>query len=260
MNDDNNDLIKTFLNIIPIKEPNNSLYSLDLSKNIISLYSPEKNKQDFELDKIFTNKDENSYIYETICLNTVKECIKGISYSFISFGETINNKIEFLIGDVVKNYKNINYYCIFIWFLDNLLKKKDSKEFDYTIKFSNFLILDNNLIDLTHYGNKKKENYEIDINTFLSNAFIIKNDSNIINNMNKINITIINDMIKYLHHTIDFLYKLDRNIYSKSNICFIIYLINETTNKTISTISFISLSGSENLYADQIKRANNQKI
>ena len=258
MNNNNNDIIKTFLKIESSKESNNSLYSIDLQNNIFSLYSQGQNRQDFELDRIFTNKDENSYIYEIICLNTIKECIKGMSYSFISFGETINNKIEFLIGDLVNNYKNINYYGIFIRLLDNLTNKKNLKEFDYTIKFSNFLIFDNNLIDLTYFGNKKKEEYEIDTNLFLSNALKIKIDSNIINKMNKINVSNINEIIKYLRSIMEFLYKLDKNVYSKSNICFIIYLINEQLNKTISTISFISLCGSEHLYAEEIQKLSNK--
>ena len=141
------------------------------------------------------------YIQSTckiICLNTIKEYIKGMPYSFISFGETINNKMEFLIGNLVNNYININYYGIFIRILDNLINKKNNKEFDYSKKFSNFLVLDNYLIDLTYFGNKKKEEYEIDTNLFLSNALKIKNDSNLINNMNKIKIDNINEIIKYL--------------------------------------------------------------
>ena len=258
MNNNNNDIIKTYLKIEPTKKSNNSLYSIDLKNNIFSLFSLEQNKQDFELDKIFTNKDENSYIYEIICLNTIKECIKGTSYSFISFGETINNKMEFLIGDLVNNYKNINYYGIFIRLLDNLINKKNDKEFDYSIKFSNFLIFENNLIDLTYFGNKKKDEYDIDTNLFLSNALKIKNDSNILKNMNKINVSNINEIIKYLRGIMEFIYKLERNVYSKSNICFIIYLINEHLNKTISTISFISLCGSEHLYAEEIQKLTNK--
>ena len=256
-NDNNKDIIKTFLRILNIKESKNSLYSMDLSKNIFSLYSAEGNKQDFELNKIFTSKDENSYIYEIICLNTIKDCIKGISYSFISFGETVNNKIEFLIGDLVNNYKDINYYGLFIRLLDNLLKKKNNKEISYCINFSNFLIYENNLIDLTYYGNKKKEEYEINNNLFLSNGFQIKNNSNVINNMNKINVNNINELIKYLNYIMKFFCKLDKKIYSKSNICFVIYLENESLNKAVSTISFISLCGSENLYGEEIQRMNN---
>ena len=260
MNDISNDIIKTFLKIEQKNPANNSLYSIDSSKNLFSLYPQEKSKQDFELDKIFTNSDENSYIYEIICLNTIKECIKGISYSFISFGETINNKLEFLIGDLVNNYKNINYYGILIRFLENLLIKKSENEFDYSIKFSNFLIFENNLIDLTYFGNKKKEDYGIDTNLFLSNAFKIKNDSSIINNMNKIKINNVNEVIKYLRYILDFLYKLEKNVYSKSNICFIVYLMNEQLNKTISTVSFVSLCGSEHLYADDLQNSINKTI
>ena len=57
---------------------------------------------------------------------------------------------------------------------------------------------------------------------------------------------------------IEFLYKVDKNVYSKSNICFIIYLINEHLNKTVSIISFISLCGSEHLYAEEIQKLKNK--
>ncbi len=111
---ENKDVIKTYLKIEKINERTNSIYSLDLTKNILSLNPPHDTKRVFEFDKIFTNKNENSYVYEVICLNTIKEFIKGMSFAFISFGETINNKIEFLIGDMVKNYKNFNNYGVFI--------------------------------------------------------------------------------------------------------------------------------------------------
>ena len=128
---DDEDRIKTFLKIENSNIPYNKLYTLDLPNNLITLYSPKKEKYEFEFDKIFLEKDENSYIYEIFCLNTIKDCLDGISYSFISFGETPNKKYQFLIGDLIENDKNINSYGVFIRFIDNLLQQKKSKNLDF---------------------------------------------------------------------------------------------------------------------------------
>ena len=92
----------------------------------------------------------------------------------------------------------------------------------------------------------------------MSNAYQINSDSNIINKMNIINVDKFNDLIKYLHHIHKFLSKLNKeNIYNKSNICFIIYLFDKISNKIISTMSFIILLGSENLYGKSTIKINN---
>ena len=248
------DLIKTYLAIEKPDEINNSLYSLDLKENKITLKSSDQENREFQYDKIFTNKDENSYIYEEICLNTVQEFIKGMSFTFVSFGETNNKKLEFLVGDMAKNYKNINYHGILVRLIDNLFKKKLDKAFDYSIKISNFLVYDNNLIDLTFYGTKKSEKFKINMDLFLSSGFKITTDSSIIDKMNKIKVNDPHEIIKYLHHLMIFLDKIGRDIFCRANICFLVYLVDDIHEKTISTLNFIILCGSENLYAEEIHK------
>ena len=261
MNQNTNEFIKTFLKIEKSEEKENTSYSIDKNHQLFSFYSFDGNKSDFEMDKIFIDKDDKSFIYEIMCQNCIKDFIKGINFCFISFGETTNYKFECLIGNVKSNCTNINNYGILLRFLDELLIKKEGKVFDYTIKFSNFLIFQNNLIDLTYFGVKSKKNYEIDVNIFLSNAYKINNDNDIINKMNKINLTEYNDIIKYLHYIQIFLLKLQsNNIYNKSNICFIIYLFNEKTKEIVSSTSFIILLGSENLYEKYIANLDKEKI
>ena len=257
MEQNENDIIKTFLKIEKTEDDINDLFSLDKNNKIFSLISLDGKKTDFELNKIFINDDENSYIYEMICQNCIEDYIKGINYCFISYGETVNNKFEFLIGNVMANYININNYGIFLRFLNELLTKKNKKEFDYLIKISNFLIYEDGLLDLTYFGGKNKKDYEIDINLFLSNAHKITKDSNIINKMKKINLFKFNDILQYIHYIHIFLSKLKKEkIYNKSNICFIIYLLKENTKEIVSATSFIILLGSENLY----KNSKDKKI
>jgi len=249
MIENSKEYIKTFLKVEKTGDNEDSLFSLDEKHKIFSLNSLNKEKLNFEFDKIFIDKDENSYIYENVGNNFIQEYIKGINYCFISFGENFNKKFETIIGDIKENFSKVNNYGILMRFLDELLKKRKQNEFDYTIKLSNFLIYEDNLIDLTKVRNKTQKDYQIDLNFLLSDAHKIKNDSNIINKMNQINLTNFNDIINYLHCIHNFLYKInDEKVYNKFNICFIIYLFDEISNKIISTISFIILLGSENLY------------
>ena len=255
MEQNENDLIKTYLKIEKTEDDVNDLFCLDKNNKIFSLLSLDGKKTDFEFNKIFIDNDENSYIYEMICNNCIEEYIKGMNFCFISYGETVNNKFEFLIGNVMTNYININNYGIFLRFVNELLIKKDKKEFNYSIKISNFLNYEDNLLDLTYFGGKNKKDYEIDINLFLSNAHKISKDTNIINKMNKINILKFNDILKYVHYIHIFLSKLIKEkIYNKSNICFIIYLFKENSKEIISTTSFIILLGSENLYENSKRK------
>ena len=258
MNQNSNEYIKTFLKIEKTEENAQALFSVDKNHKIFSLYSSENKKLDFEYDKIFIDTDENPYIYKIISQNCVEEFIKGTNYCFISYGESVNKKFETLVGDIKENYSNNSDYGILVRFMDELLIKMNEIENYNSIKFSNFMILENNLIDLTYFGGKNKKGYEIDSNILLSNAYQINSDSNIINKMNIINVDKFNDLIKYLHHIHKFLSKLNKeNIYNKSNICFIIYLFDKISNKIISTMSFIILLGSENLYGKSTIKINN---
>ena len=186
MIENSNEYIKTFLKIEKSRDEEHSSFTLDENHKIFSLNYFDKEALNFEFDKIFIDKDENSYIYEIIGNKCVTECIKGINYCFISFGETVNKKFETLIGDLKTNFTNINNYGILMRFLDELLKKKNQNKFDYSIKFSNFLIYEDNLVDLTKVGNQTKNDGQMDLSILLSNTIKIKSDSKIINNWNKI--------------------------------------------------------------------------
>ena len=249
MIENSNEYIKTFLKIEKSRDEEHSSFTLDENHKIFSLNYFDKEALNFEFDKIFIDEDENSYIYEIIGNKCVTEFIKGINYCFISFGETVNKKFETLIGDLKTNFTNINNYGILMRFLDELLKKKNQNKFDYSIKFSNFLIYEDNLVDLTKVGNTNQNDNQMDLSILLSNTIKIKSDSKIINKMNQINLKNYNEIINYLHCIHDFLSSIkEKKIYNKFNICFIIYLFDEISNKIISKISFIILLGSENLY------------
>ena len=260
------DAVKSFLKIETPKVTDTLYYEVNSSKNIISLFDPIKKEPsdkslNFEVDKIFTSENENSYIYEEICLNTIKETLEGISYSFISYGETSSNKLDLLIGNLEEDCSNINHHGIYPRLLNNLIKKIKLKEYKskkLSISLSYFLVYDNNLIDLSKFNNIVLTNCNRD--DLFNKAYIIKNETDIINKIDKIKIEKVEESLLFLKKVISFLKKLEKDshehLYSRSHICIVIYLTSKKDNNinTISTISFILLNGSEHLYSGKTQK------
>ena len=264
------DAIKSFLRIETPQIKDKTYYEINPQKTIISLYDPFDKKpsdkaSNFELDKIFTSENENSYIYEEICLNTVKDALEGISYSFILYGETSKHKLGAIIGNLEDCYTNINHRGIYPRLLDNLLKKikkKENKSKKYCILASYYLIYNNNLIDLSDLNNIDLSS--LTINDLFNKAFIIKNETDIINKINKIKIEKYEDSLLTLNNIISFLIQIERktneNIYSRSHICISLYITNRQNNNinNISTINFVILNGSEYLYSGKTQKLKSQ--
>ena len=264
------DAIKSFLRIEIPQIKDKIYYEVNSEKNIISLYDPAHKKPsdktaNFELDKIFTNENENSYIYEEICLNTIKDALEGISYSFISYGETSSHKLDVLIGNIEDSNSNINHRGIYPRLLDNLfktIKSKENKNKKINVLLSYFLVYDNNLIDLSNLTNVDLSSYTK--NDLLNISIIIKNETDIINKINKIKVEKTEDSLFFLNQIFTFLIQLERNtnehIYSRSHTCISLYITNKQseTIKTISNISFILLNGTEYLYSGKTQKLNSQ--
>ena len=267
-----NEEIKTFLKIDAPKVEDKTYYTINETRNIITLFDsvdkgPSDKSSDFEEDKIFTETDENSYIYEEICKDTVKESLNGISYSFISYGEFTSNKLKLLIGDVKDYLSNFNSRGLFPRLLDNLIKKeksqKNMKE-KINLKISYFLVHDNDMIDLSYLKNKNN----LTENKLYQNKETIKNnEENIIDKIQKVNIQELENELSFLHNIINLLNELEeneedesKNIFSRAHMCINIYIENESNEKK-SIINFLILNGSEYLYsrrAEEFKTTYNE--
>ena len=256
------DKIKAFIKLEYSELKKKDIYEVDESKKFITIYnldptekSKEKKSYPFEFNKIFMDNDTNSYIYEEICLNCIKQLFEGISFSFISFGESKNDKFNLLIGKIDEDYNNINNHGLFIRYLKDLIHK--NKKYNYNIKLTSIIIYEDKIIDLYDLFNKNKNNFN-----FLKKGINIGKDMNIINKMNKFDISNdddINKIILFLHDLINSLLKLKNNnnndfLYSLSNICFIIYLEDKSKN-LISTSTFLLLNGCEHLYELKSKKS-----
>ena len=74
-------------------------YKIDNSKNILYLHN-QMNISDsgldgiFQFDKIFTNENKTSEIYENISGTVVQNFYEGKSYCFISYGNTMSDKFK----------------------------------------------------------------------------------------------------------------------------------------------------------------------
>ena len=262
--DDNYPLnaIKSFLRIENPKIKDTPFYEINSSQNIITLYNPSEKKYSeksskFELDKIFTSDNENSYIFEEICLNTIKECLEGFSYSFISYGETASKKIDVLIGNVNDSVTNINNRGIFPRLLESLLMKINTDEKKYNLLMSFFMVYGNNLVD---FSALKDIDNNISREDIFSKYFIIKNETDIIKNITKIKIENTEDNLSFINKVIFNLSKIEKEtkekIFSTAHICLILHLNEKQNNeiKNISNISFIILNGSEYLYSSGAKK------
>ena len=270
-----NNAIKSFLRIENPKIKDTPFYEINSGQNIITLHNPSEKKyinksSQFELDKIFTSDNENSYIYEEICLNTIKECLEGFSYSFISYGETASKKIEVLIGNIEDSVSNINNRGIYPRLLEGLLMKiNNDVDNKYNLGMSFFMVYGNNLVDFSIL--KYVDSSDISRDDLFSKSYIIKNETDIIKNITQIKIEKTEDNLLYINKIIFNLSKIEKDtrekIFSNSHICLILHLNNKQNNKliNISNISFIILNGSEYLYSSgakklEIKDNNNNNI
>ena len=258
------DMIRTFLKIGSPKIEEKSYYEVDLEKNIILLHDPIfKNKSDnsdlYEVNQIFTNKHQNSYIYEQICQNTISESLNGDSFVFISYGTTISEKLEMLIGNIENSNRNPDKVGIFPRLLNQLINKINNSK-DYTdnlsINLSYICVYDNKLIDLSNYLGKNYSNYNAD--KFIKDGLNIDNIE-IIKKVKKVPTENYNDVLFFINKILLYLRKLEDDsngqLFSKSYITIIIYITNNE-GKQISKLVFILLNGSEQLNDDKQNKLN----
>ena len=253
------DIIRTYLKIGSPKIEEKSYYDLDLEKNVILLHDPifkkkSDNSELYELNQIFTSKHENSYIYEQICQNTITDSLNGDSFVFISYGTTISEKLEMLIGNIENSNRNPERVGIFPRLLNELINKinnnKDYKD-NLSINLSYICIYDNKLIDLSNYFGKDFSKYKVE--NFINNGMSIEN-TEIIKKVKKVPTENYNDVLFFINKILLYLRKLEDDsngqIFSKSYFTIIIYITNND-GKQISKLVFILLNGSEQLNDDK---------
>ncbi len=270
------DRIKIFLKVRPPEMEDKSYYDIDLSKNIFTLYDqlikgPSGKSKLYEMDKIFTNEHENSYIYEEICRDCIKESLKGNNFCFISYGETSSDKFKMLYGNIEDSYTNINNRGIFPRLLEQYIKSiNDNEEYkhNYSLNLSSMCINQGKIIDLSNYMGK--DIVSLKENAIFNSGIDIGNNKEILNSIKKVPIENCGDVVFFLNKVFSHLLEIDYesiyHLYSHSYFIFNIY-ITDNNGKNISNLIFIILNGSEQLNSmrnyeknDSKKNTQNQTI
>jgi hypothetical protein len=253
-----NDEVKVFLKVKKVEVENDkTYYKIHEDKQGFTLIERtlESNMpREIPLDKIFTDNDPNSYIFEEVCLNTIEDSIKGKNFCFFSYGETNSEKKSIIFGGE-DCYKNINSRGLFLRFLDKFLfvmkENNNQKMSELSLNASYMCVNSNKLIDLSNFIGKEISNYsQSDV---FKKAIEIKTNQDITTNIKKFPISLdenLNDIIQFLNKVFDLFYKLEvyeSRLYSKSHFIFVLNLVNNNTNDLVSTITFCILAGSEKL-------------
>ena len=271
--EEENDSIKTFLYITYPKIEDKSYYKVDLSNNALILFDPitrMESERDgiFEMDKIFTSEHNNSYIYEEICSNAIKEALSGESFSFISYGNTISYKLNLLIGDVNDSYTNVDHRGLFPRLLDNLITNinddKSHRE-NLSINLSYFCLYNNKIIDLSNFLGKNISDYKEE--NFMRKAVEINKKIDNLKNIKKVPTENVKDTLFFINKLFLLLIQLDGesdyHLYSRGHFSIIIYIINNN-GEIVSTLTFILLNGSElvdkNIKREKSKKNNNNNL
>ena len=213
MNLNSEEKIKTFLKIDSPKYEDRPYYSINKSNNKITLFdkiikSPSDNSAEFEEDKIFTESEENSYIYEEICLNSIKDALKGISYSYIFYGDTSSSKYNLSIGEIKQDKNNYNKYGIFLRFVDNIINETNNNK-NINLKISYFILHDSDIFDLSNLKGKNLDinNFSLyDLNKY---KYTIKTEENILNQIIQLNLEKMNKELNFLSNILNLLYNLE---------------------------------------------------
>ena len=256
---DENERIKVYLKIKPSLASDKTFYNVSKDKKIISLLDnltldDQKKSKKIEVDKIFTNKEENSYIYEEIMRNCVKNSLNGENFTFISYGDSNSEKHQLLIG-TPDCYENINNRGLLPRLLESYINKIDSNEIlsdTISLNLSYILINNNNLIDLSQLMGRENKSLEKITKDELIKKYskeIIINDKNInyLKSIKKAPIEKANDSLFFLLQILNLFYKLEANNSHFLNWSYFIIILYVTDNngKTVSTLNFIIMPGNE---------------
>ena len=265
---EDNERIRVYLKIKPSIPSDKIFYNVSKDKKVLSLLDDitlddNKKSKKITIDKIFTNKDENSYIYEEVMLNCVKNSLNGDNYTFIFYGDSNSEKHQLIIG-TPDCYENINNRGLFPRLLDSYINKIDSNEIlsdSISLNLSYIMINGNNIIDLTKLmgiENKilEKITKEDLIKKYSKEIKLDKNNLNFLKNIKKTPVETVNDPLFFLLQVLNLFYKLEasNNHFLTWSYFIIIMYVTDNNGKTISTLSFIIIPGNEILLHKYAKR------
>ena len=255
--------ISVYLKVKQPSENDRLYYDISEDKKMISLHDKiikgESSKtQRIEVDKIFEDSNDEDMIYQEICKDCIKECLDRNNFTFISYGDSTSEKYKLIFGNEENGNKGIYYLLL------KDLHKTIKHNSELVLNLSFLIVNGSILIDLLKLmGNNKyleSLNEKDLINRFGKEINI--NDTDIINNLKKIQSNSADENSKFIKTVLDSFKKMEENenirFISCTYFCFSIYIINKRTKRTISTINFIIIPGNE-LLTTKITNPNTAK-
>ena len=250
---------------LKVKEPSENdrlYYDISQDKKLISLHDKiiknESSKtQRIEVDKVFDDSDNVENIYQEMSKHCINDCLQRKNYTYIFYGDSTSEKNEIFFG----NEKNVKgFYYLLLKDLHKAMKQAS----ELTLNLSFLMVNGSILIDLTQLMEKKKHLDSLSerdlINKFGKEINI--NDTDIIKDITKTQNDNVEENSKFIKNLFMTLKKMEENegnrFISCSYFCFIFYIINKRTKRTISTVNCIIIPGNE-LLTTKITNPNNAK-
>ena len=250
---------------LKVKQPSENdrlYYNISEDKKLISLYDKiiknESSKtQRIEVDKVFDDSDNIGNIYQEMSQQCINDCLQRKNFTYIFYGDSTSEKNEIFFG-------NENNAKGFYYLLLKDLHKSMKQASELTLNLSFLMVNGSILIDLAQLMEKKKHIESLSerdlINKFGKEINI--NDTDIIKNIIKIQNDNVEENSKFIKNLFIALKKMEENentrFISCSYFCFIFYIINKRTKRTISTVNCIIIPGNE-LLTTKITNPNNAK-
>ena len=250
---------------LKVKQPSENdrlYYNISEDKKLISLYDKiiknESSKtQRIEVDKVFDDSDNIGNIYQEMNQQCINDCLQRKNFTYIFYGDSTSEKNEIFFG-------NENNGKGFYYLLLKDLHKAMKQASELTLNLSFLMVNGSILIDLAQLMEKKKHIESLSerdlINKFGKEINI--NDTDIIKNIIKIQNDNVEENSKFIKNLFIALKKMEENentrFISCSYFCFIFYIINKRTKRTISTVNCIIIPGNE-LLTTKITNPNNAK-
>lgn len=259
--------VKVFLKIKPVEfSDDKPYYKLHENKQVFTLFDKLRKVDSdksliFEMDKIFTD-EENSYIYEEVCRDTVNEVLKGKNFSFIGYGLAHTSKKSTLIGGR-ESVTNINSRGIFFRVLENLTNIINTDKTDLSLNISYAAVYGNKYMDLSTFISKNITEFK-DEEQVLSHFKDVKKSTDFSYILKKVPVSDVNEVIHFYSQIMSLFYKLEafeKRLYSRTNFMFFLTLANNN-GQTVSHVSFCLLEGSEKLTlsSNRLKSASNNNL
>ena len=247
-NTNNNSQIKNdlqaFLKIKPLTIPiSNPYLSIAPNKTYVTYTSIKKTTKEkipinYDLDKVFSEHDEYSYIYEHIANECLSDVLTKTNYGFIAYGETTSEKHSILFGEY-DCHNNTSTRGVFPRLLEQLITRDN-----ISIHVSTMAVISNKLIDVAKNAKQHTTNMSIAsednvmnirevFNSILQSAYDVVQKPEIVNKIHKVKVDSVDSIKTYLHHCntfFNFINKYQHLSYDESNLLSVSAMKDHNTN------------------------------